>query len=288
MIKKIAVIGGDLRLVKLIEMLAKDGYEVNTYAIEKAEIISKLENVKIFNSIEETIQDTDVIIGPVPLSSNNIEINTPFSDIKITLSQLAKKIEGKTFIAGSIKPEFYKLITNKEKIIDLLNREELTVLNTISTAEGAIQIAMEETTKTIHGSNILVLGFGRVGKIVANMLKGIGANVYCEARKNSDLSWIRAYGYNPVILNKINENLKDFDIIINTIPSLILNEEKLKILNKETLIIDLASNPGGVDRMKAKELGIRTIWALSLPGKVAPLTSAEFIKDTIYNVFKEI
>lgn len=286
---KIAVIGGDLRIVKLVEMLAKDGYEVSIYGLEKAESIAKIENVKQYENIKETVKNAEVVIGPIPLSSNNIEINTPFSDNTVTLEQVADGIEGKKFIAGNIKKELYNLTEGRNvQIIDLLDREELVVLNTISTAEGAIQIAMEETTRTIHGSNILVLGFGRVGKILANMLKGIGANIYCEARKNVDLAWIKAYGYEPVRLNEINNNLNKFNIIINTIPAMVLDEEKIKLLNEDCLVVDLASNPGGVDRTAAKKHGIKTIWALSLPGKVAPLTSAEFIKDTIYNIFKEM
>ncbi|MFR0822730.1 MAG: dipicolinate synthase subunit DpsA [Clostridia bacterium] len=286
--QKIGVIGGDLRIVKLVEMLAKDGYEVITYALEKAESISKLQEVKKCTSIEEFMQETQIIIGSIPLSSNHIDMNTPFSEQNVSLQELANYLEGKTFIAGNIK-ELYELIdTEKTNLIDLLDREELTILNTISTAEGAIQIAMEETNKTIHGSDILVLGYGRVGKILANMLKGIGANVYCEARKNVDLAWIRAYGYTPVRLNELDNTLGKFDIVINTIPAIILDEEKLKKLNKDSLIIDLASNPGGVDRSASKKAGIKTIWALSLPGKVAPLTSAEFIKDTLYNILKEI
>lgn len=287
--KKIAVIGGDLRIVKLVEMFAKDGYEVSTYGLEKAESITKIKKVKQYENIEDAVKDVQIVIGPIPLSSNNIQINTPFSESTVTIEQVANIIEGKKFIAGNIKKELYDFTEGKNvEIIDLLDREELVVLNTISTAEGAIQIAMEETTRTIHGSNVLVLGYGRVGKILANMLKGIGANVYCEARKNVDLAWIKAYGYEPVRLNEIDEKLKDFNIIINTIPSMILDEEKIKLLDEDCLIVDLASNPGGVDRQAAKKHGIKTIWALSLPGKVAPLTSAEFIKDTIYNIFKEM
>ncbi|MBO5412915.1 MAG: dipicolinate synthase subunit DpsA [Clostridia bacterium] len=287
--KKIAVIGGDLRIVKLVEMFAKDGYEISTYGLEKAESITNIKNVKQCSDIQEAVKDTQIVIGPIPLSSNNVQINTPFSEKTVTLEEIANIIEGKTFIAGNIKKELYDLTEGKNvEIIDLLDREELVVLNTISTAEGAIQIAMEETTRTIHGSNILVLGYGRVGKILANMLKGIGANVYCEARKNVDLAWIKAYGYEPIRLNELDEKLNKFNIIINTIPSMILDEEKIKLLNEDCLIVDLASNPGGVDRTAAKKYGIKTIWALSLPGKVAPLTSAEFIKDTIYNIFKEM
>lgn len=288
MVKNIAIIGGDLRIVKLAEMLADDGFLITTYALEKAESLIKNKQIKACNSIKEAVESAEIVIGPIPLSSNNVEINTPFSETTITLENLIKNLNNKKFIAGNIKKEFYSLVENNEtEIIDLLDREELTVLNTISTAEGAIQIAMEETIRTIHGSNVLVLGFGRIGKILANMLKGIGANVSCEARKNVDLAWIKAYGYEPVRLKELNEKLSEFDIIINTIPAPIIGEKELKFLDQDCLIIDLASNPGGVDKLAAKKAGIKTIWALSLPGKVAPLTSAEFIKDTVYNILKE-
>ena len=155
-------------------------------------------------------------------------------------------------------------------------------------AEGTIQIAMEETQRTIHGSNVLVMGFGRIGKVLAKMLDGIGAKVYCEARKNEDISWIKAYGYNPIHLNDLNDHLDKFDIIINTIPFQILTGERLDLVKKDTVIVDLASNPGGVDKNAIKEMKIKFVWALSLPGKISPITSAEFIKETLYNVVKEL
>lgn len=288
MIQNISIIGGDLRIVKLAELLAKDNFKIKTYAIEEAEELNKIQKIEKCKTLDETIENAEIVIGPIPLSSNNIQINTPFSKKNITLEELAKKIKNKKFIAGNIKKEFYEYNKdNSSEIIDLLEKEELTILNTISTAEGAIQIAMEETIKTLHSSNILILGFGRVGKTLANMLKGIGANVYCEARKNEDLAWIKTYGYEPITLDNLNENLNKFDIIMNTIPSLILKEKEINCLKKDCLLIDLASSPGGIDIKEAKEKGIKTIWALALPGKVAPLTSAEFIRNTIYNILEK-
>lgn len=147
---------------------------------------------------------------------------------------------------------------------------------------------MEETGRTLHGSNILIMGFGRISKVLSNMLKGIGANVYCETTNTVKCSWIKAYGYEPVLLNNLNEKLNKFHIIINTIPHIILDETNLNLLRKDCVIIDLASNPGGVDRKEATKQGIKLIRALSLPGKVAPITSAEYIKDTLDNILKEI
>lgn len=285
MINKITIIGGDLRIVKLSEMLAFEGVEVFTYALENsdAQEVQKCEN------LEEAIEKSDIILGPIPFSSNNRTINTPFSEKKIEVSELIEKLEGKTLIAGGIRQNVYELAEEKNiKIIDILKREELSVLNAISTAEGAIKIAIEETPKNLHGSNILILGFGRIGKVLANMLKGLGAKVSCEARKTSDLAWIKAYGYEPIAISNLKENLNRFDIIINTIPYIILDKDNLENVKRDALVIDLASNPGGVDREAVKEQQIKFIWALSLPGKVAPVTSAEFIKETLYNIFNEL
>ena len=281
--KNISIIGGDLRIVKLVDMLNADGYNVYTYGLEQANI----DDIQKCKSIEEVSEKSDIIVSSIPFTSDGVNVNTPFSKNKISIEEVAKYIKGKTFIAGRIEEELYQKFS-ETKVIDLLKREELTVLNTIATAEGTIQIAMEESTKTLHGSKILVMGFGRVSKILSNMLKGIGAEVYCETRTTVNCAWIKAYGYNPILLDELDENLNKFDIIINTIPHIILNKERLKKVKKDCIIIDIASNPGGVDRNSAKELGIKMIWALSLPGRVAPITSAEFIKETLENIIKDL
>ena len=64
--------------------------------------------------------------------------------------------------------------------------------------------------------------------------------------------------------------------------------EKIKYVKDDCLLVDLASNPGGIDKKAAKDKNLKLIWALALPGKVAPITTAEFIKDTVYNILKEI
>ena len=285
--KSITVVGGDLRIVKLIEMLDKDGYKVYTYALENSEELLNLEGVEMCPTLEEAVKNSKIIVGPVPLSSDRKRLSTPFGRNSVELPDFVSALKGKYLIAGNIGIK-EELESNGIQYTDLLKREEFSVLNTIATAEGTIQIAMEETQRTVHGSNILVMGFGRIGKVLAKMFDGIGAKVYCEARKNEDISWIKAYGYNPVHLNDLNENLDKFDIIINTIPFQILDAERLDLIKKEAIIIDLASYPGGVDRKAAREKGIKVIWALSLPAKVAPLTSAEFIKETLYHVLKEL
>ena len=284
-----AVIGGDLRIVKLAKMLADDGNKVYTYGLENAKELNENENIIMCEKLFEVVKNTEIVIGPIPFSSNGKDINTPFGEKNISIRELMHVINAKILIAGTIAPEVYDLANDEYiEIIDIMKREELAVLNTISTAEGTIEIIIENTNKIIHGSKVLILGFGRIGKVLARKLAGLSAKVTCAARKDEDLAWIKAYGHIGTNINFIGENLAEYDIIINTVPHLILTEERIKYIKEDCLLVDLASNPGGIDKKAAKDKNLKLIWALALPGKVAPVTTAEFIKDTVYNILKEI
>lgn len=283
-----AIIGGDLRIIKLAKMLAEEKNMVYVYGLEKAEELKEVNNIVFCEKLSQAMQNTEIVIGPIPFSSNGKDINSPFSDKTISVRELMNTINAKILIAGSITPEIYDLANDEYiEIIDIMKREELAVLNTISTAEGAIEIAISNTNKIIHGSQILILGFGRIGKVLAKKMVGLSAIVTCAARKDEDLAWIKAYGYKYININALGD-LSKYDIIINTVPHLILTQEALQKVHNECLLIDLASNPGGIDKKVAKDRGLKLVWALALPGKVAPITTAEFIKDTIYNILREI
>ena len=197
-------------------------------------------------------------------------------------------INAKVLIAGNLAPEVYELANDEYvEIIDIMKREELAVLNTIATAEGAIEIAIANTSKILHRSEVLVVGFGRIGKVLSRKLAALSVKVTCADKKDAELAWIKAFGYEEVNINSLDKNLEKYDIIINTVPALILTKERLQYIKKDCLLIDLASNPGGIDREEAKKRKLKLIWALALPGKVAPDTTAEFIKRTLYNIIKK-
>ena len=283
------VVGGDLRIIKLAKMLADDGNKIYTFGVEKAEELKENKNIIMCNKLQEAVKNSEIIIGPIPFSSNGKDINAPFSDNTISIRELMHVINAKILIAGSITPDVYDLANDEYiEIIDIMKREELAVLNTVSTAEGTIEIIIANTNKIIHGSKVLILGFGRIGKVLARKLAGLAAKVTCAARKDEDLAWIKAYGHIGTNINTIGENLSEYDVIINTVPHLILTEERIKHVKDDSLLVDLASNPGGIDKKAAKNKNLKLIWALALPGKVAPVTTAEFIKDTVYNILKEI
>ena len=284
---KISIIGGDLRMVKLAKNLAKDEHIVYVYGMEKSHELEE-NNIEIVETLDQALEKGEYIIGPLPFSGNGVSINAPFSNKEIKIEELKKMQKDKIFIAGAIKEEIKEMLEKYHKeVIDVMQREDFVVLNALATAEGTIQVAMENTEDAIHGSNILVLGFGRVAKMVAYKFLSLGAEVTCAARKAEDFAWIEAYGYKAIDINNMHEKLEDFDIIVNTVPVQILNKKELEFIRKDTLIIDLASNPGGVDRDEVKKQNLKFVWALALPGKVAPNTSAKFIKNTIYNVINE-
>ena len=285
--KSFAVIGGDLRQVKLAKSLIADGFHVNIFGFDNVELAMQVPNGQ---KIEKVIEDADYIIAPLPCTVDNKTVNATFCNEHIYYNELFKCMSDKQlFIGGKINEKIMNLANIYNVFpIDYFNREELMVLNTIPTAEGAIQIAMEELPITLHNSKCLILGFGRIGKVLSKMLRGIGAKVTVEARKYSDLAWIKSYGYEGIYLDELGNYMERFDIIFNTVPSFILNQQLLSKIHKDCLVIDLASKPGGVDFDMAKSLGIKTIWALSLPGKVAPDTAGEIIKDTILNMIEEL
>lgn len=219
---KISVIGGDLRIVKLSQIYAKEKNTVYTYGMEKYfnqnNQIEIDNNIIMCKNIEDAISASKYIISGIPLSRDNKYINTPFSDIKILLDEFLEKLsnystyianknnlkkdESIKFIAGKIPKEFYN---RKFSNIDLLKNEEFNILNSIPTVEGTIKIIIQEREDTIHESNILICGFGRIGKILCNRLKGLGAKIFCAARRDTDLAWIREEGYIPLKYNEIEE-----------------------------------------------------------------------------------
>lgn len=268
-------------MVRLAELLSCN-HTVFIYGQEKYFENNINKNIHICENIIECIEKSNKVISGIPLTRDNVTINSPYSDIVIELDKINRLLENKIFIAGGIPIQFYENKTIRN--IDLLKSEKLTILNAIPTVEGTIKIVIEETEKTIHESNILITGYGRTGKMLCKSLNALGANIYCAAKGEGDLTWVRKEKYKAVKYNEIVNYAQDIDIIINTVPALVIEEKIIQKLDKNCLIIDIASNPGGVDKNIAKLYKIKVITALGIPGKVAPRTSAEYIKEIIEEI----
>lgn len=245
--KKVLICGGDLRQTEVANMISNYGHDVGAYGFSQDAGIRP--PVKLFDELCGALKFADIVILPLPCSTDNKTVNMPMSRKKLSFAHLFEQVrDSKIVIAGSVSDKVADLAQlNNIYILDYYNREELKILNAIPTVEGAIQIAMEETAFTIHSSKCMVTGFGRIGKLLSNALKCLGADVTVSARTLSDLAWIRAYGYTAVQTSHIDSLISSQDIIFNTVPATVFDRKTLERVSKECLIIDLASKPGGVD-----------------------------------------
>ncbi len=273
-----SVLGGDKRSFYLAKALKNDGYSVKLCGFDK---LSQM-NCEIASAL-----DSDILILPVIPFGEGKKINSPYSENEVDLSGYEEKIRNKKIFTGK-KDMFFNSFPDMEKgnVRSYSDREDFSVKNAVPTAEGAIEQAMIHSDFTINGSKALVCGYGRIGKVLSEMLRGMGADVTVSARKSSDLAWIKLNGFSETVTGDFPD-ISGYDIIFNTVPFLVFNKNILRGVNQDSLIIDLASKPGGVDFDEAKRLGIKTIHALSLPGKIAPKSAGEIIESTILSILKE-
>ena len=284
--KTFLIAGGDLRFVTLADRLAENN---RVYAAGFDRNIAMSEKVRLIDRTASLKERADYIILPLPVSADGVTVSTPYSGKSISIESLVPAVkENGVVFGGIVAPEIRKIFEEKNiTVADYALREEFAVMNAVATAEGAVQVAMEELATTLSGRKVLILGAGRIAKVLIDALSGFHTKITVAARKCSDLAWARVYGCEAVKIERLDEILGGFDVIFNTVPAVILDEKKLKKISSGCLVIDLASKPGGVDFDMAGALGIKAIWLLSLPGKVAPVTSGEVIAETVKNILAE-
>lgn len=284
--KVFSVIGGDIRFLRVAQRLAEQGFLVFTAGL--GENLQETEKLKIC-SAEHAVKNSDYIVLPLPVSTDNVYINAPDSAEKIPLETIFANLKPEqTVFGGKLSPYITdQIVASKAEAVDYLEREDFAIQNAIPTAEGAISIAMQEMSRTIYQSRCLVTGYGRIAKILARYLQSLGAFVTIAARKTSDTVWAKAQGHYAIHTKDILKDGQNYDLIFNTVPSMLFDSEKLQYIDNDCIIIDLASKPGGVDFDAAGELGLKVIWALALPGKVAPISAGDIIYNTIMTIISE-
>ena len=275
---RILILGGDERIEELVKLYYEEGYAISTYGHESM----KDRIVKEYETLEEGIRNNDTIIGPIPFNTG-AKINMKLSKKTVSVDAFINLMnKDKTLILGSPDSYFANLAQEMGiKYYDYNKDECFQISNAVSTAEGAISIIINERNTTIYGSNILILGYGRIGKILSNYLKIFNPNLYVSARRDTDITWINVNGYKKVEVDEIYSYISNVDIMINTVPAAIVSNDLIDKMSKDILIIDLASKPGGLDHNYAIRKGLKTIHALGLPGKVAPKSAAKVIFYTI-------
>lgn len=286
--QNILILGGDRREVDLYYYLKALGAAVFIFGFEKFDVLQ--EEKIVAEELEEIVSLCDVII--TPLSGINVEgeIYAPFAAEKILLPNSIRP--NTLFLAGHLH-SYWKTIFFRKSVsfIETSYVEDVSIYGAIPTAEGAIQYAMMNTDITIHNSQSFVLGFGRCGKVIAKTLRALGAEVTVTTRKKEGvMAWIEALKMKPLLLKDLHEEIGRADIVFNTIPAIVIDEVALQNMKRDSLIIDIASYPGGVAATTAQNLGIRNINLPGLPGKVAPKTAGKILcrvyLPLIYSILK--
>ncbi len=287
------ILGGDKRQVVIAKKLIACGHTVRIYGL--GELSVEIPGAELFCGHEKAIEGSDVIILPLPATKDNVFLyfRCDPSGIQLRLSEiisLAAKGGCRAILGGMLPAD---VIASAELkgicAVDYYKDEALQRKNALPSAEGALMIAMENTEKVIKGMSTVVCGYGRIGSCLSNILYGMGANVTVMARRDEILCEAALNGYKSVRIKQDEPSemiscLEKCDVIFNTVPHVIFSRRIIEKLKHKPLYIEIASSPGGIDTLVARELGIQTVFAPSLPGKYAPISAGEYIFETIFDI----
>ena len=285
----VALLGGDQRDLPLLPRLKAAGLTVQTIGLPEDSLPG---GVKSCASIAAAVQGALLLILPLPGVRDNGRLHAPFlaeGQRLLTAEDLAACPAGTPIMVGVASPYLRRIGRELHlPVYEIAEADEVAVPNAIPTAEGALQLAMQELPLTINGLQTLVLGFGRVGEALALRLRALGAEVVIANRGSGRFAKAARQGFALYPWETLAESLGRFDAIFNTVPAMVLDKGKLLALRRDALIIDLASGGGGTDFAAAGELGLKALHALSLPGKVAPVSAGRLLGQVYPGLIRKI
>ena len=267
------VLGGDRRQTWLVRYLQKQGFHIRTFHVP--------EFPDTYGSLADCLKDQKYCILPLP-SFHDDYLMQEDGDQPIHIETLISTLAPSACLFGArFGQQAIRLEQAGYQTIDYSAMEQMAIANAVPTAEGAIQLLMEALPITLHNARCLLIGYGRIGKLLAHRLKALGSYVTVSARKEADLAMIEAFGYESDYTGLYHRGLEQYDCIINTVPARILSKAQIAQTNSQCLLLELASAPGGFDLSQCKDLGRAAISGAQLPGKVAPATAGQIIAETI-------
>ncbi len=268
----VAVVGGDARELEIIRLLLRAGASVRGYGLppEAQAVLGAAQAA----TVEEATVGADVLLGPIPLMGMDDSVYAPSAPQKVFITKEALRgLEPDGLVIIGKASAGLKRLTDEVgiRVREYEHDDELMILRAAAIAEGAIRVAIEHTAITLHGADVLLVGFGRIGTTLGRTLYDLRARCRVAARNPVQLARALDLGLEPVPLDRMEEVLPRTDVVYNTVPARLLDEARLKLLPGHALVIDLAAPPGGVDFDAAKRLGLKAVWARGL-GKRAPIT----------------
>ncbi len=279
-----AVIGGDLRQTYLTEMFARGGGRVCHFAL-----CEKPKEGRAADSLSELCGAAPCVVGPIPFSKNGDVLNQSAQAQALPIDQILFHMhDGQTLAAGCISEDFRRKAVQKGvRVFDLMKDPQLSVFNTMATAEGAICEAIKRSPFNLRHSFCAVLGYGKCGSTITSYLKGMNCHVYAAANPLEERARAALVADEAGSLKQFASFAGKFDFVFNTVPAPVMGQEILEKIKPSAVIVDIASAPGGVDYEAAEKRGLCAVLCPGLPGKYAPASSAEAMKKVIERFLKE-
>lgn len=284
---QIGILGGDARARYLSQELVHNGASILAVAAPVPDGVSE---IRVCRTLDEVCSNADALIVPLPGIDAQGRLNDAHGAAIMEVSAALLDRVGRNTPIFTVVARAYMLKMAEQlglRLVELSSIDEFAIWNSIPSAEGAIQLAMEKVPITIHGSRSFVLGLGRTGMTLARMLAGIGAHTTVIARRPESVARAVEMGFQGASFKKLAGIIDQADIIFNTVPELVLSADLLEAANPHVCIIDIASAPGGTDFKAAERLGIQAMLAPSLPGKVAPKTAGHIMARIITRLLLE-
>ena len=268
----IAVIGGDKRTAYMVPFFREMGYRVICYKICNVKG-GAVEADAVADSLKQAVESAEIIVGGIPMEKKGI----------VHIRELSRHLRKHHKVFGGVIPESFRQECDERGIrcYDYMKDESIAVFNAVATAEGALLEALLHKETNIHRSRTLVLGYGRCGTVLAQKLKALSAFVTVCGSSPVELARAEALGMETMTLDRLLENVREYEYIYNTVPALVLEEGVLEHVGKDALIVDIASGKGGVDYQAAERLGIHALHCLGLPGKYAGKISAKRLAEYV-------
>ena len=277
-IKDLLIIGGDSRQLYMADHLEERGFNIAVYGLpERAR--------KCVTELKSAVEAADAVILPLPVTRDDRYVFS-IVPVKETFDEMAAMFhKDQPIFAGMLSHSMRARLEKRcDEVYDYFEREDVTVMNSVPTAQGILKTMLENIEYTFHSSRCAVFGYGRIGKVTADVLSAVGADVTVCVRRPSAIALAAVNGLGGCLISDFYKSADRYDIIINTVPAQVIDR---KIVRPDCLIIDVASAPYGTDFAAAHELGIKALQCSSLPGKTAPKTAGRIIADGVINILKE-
>lgn len=278
---KILVCGGDERSVHLSRLLGADGHEVMCFCLEKA---SLPEGCRSLGSPARA----DAVILPVPAEDAHGLLNAPLGAQPCRIEHILD-CAGSTavLIGGALSAGVRAAAAQRGmEAYDYMRSSDFTARNAAITAEGAVSELMKKTKTALCDMRILVVGWGRIGKLLINKLRALCPALYLMSRNSEARALARELGCASIAPDCPPELLGGFDAVINTAPAPVIAD--LRAFRDSCILLELASAPGGLGAVCAEDGGPELSILRGLPGRYAPESAARAVHEAVSDILKGV